>query len=77
MRKWKEVVIVIKKEDLLSEIPDKEDFISAWYGYTKELELDPFDFEVKGLKSRSREFKKTWHITLKFRRKGEWWEYED
>lgn len=77
MRKWKEVVLVIKKEDLLSEIPDTEDCVQAFFAYMNQLELDPLDFEARWLQSRNKEFKKTWHITIKFRKKGEWWEYED
>jgi hypothetical protein len=42
-----------------------------------QLELDPLDFEARWLQSRNKDFKKTWHITIKFRKKGEWWEYED
>lgn len=76
MSEWKKVVLVIKKEDLISEVPDLEDCIQAWYGSKYQLELDSSDTEVRWLESKNKEFKKTWHITIKFRQKG-WWEYED
>lgn len=67
MRKWKKVVLVIKKENLLSEIPDTKDCVQAFFDYMNQLELDPLDFDARWLKSRDKEFKKTWHITIKFR----------
>lgn len=80
MVKWKKVVLIIKKEDMFNEVPDREDYISAWYAYMNQFELDPFDFQVVALKSRNKEFKKTWHVTLKFRKRREdeyWRTYED
>lgn len=77
---WKKIVLVIKKENLCSEKPDRQDFINAWYRFANEREFEPFDFQVYGLKTKSKEFKKTWHITVcyKKRRINEYWRiYED
>ena len=79
MSEWKKVVLVIKKEDLISEIPCSSDFYRAWGSYVHESGLNPYDIDLLyELKSKRKEFKRTWHITIKFRkrREGEVWRYE-
>ena len=68
MVEWKKVVLVIKKEDLLfSEIPCKDDITAAWNRYVTEFELNPFNIAlVHELKSKRKEFKRTWHVTVTY-----------
>ena len=71
MSEWKKVVLVIKKEDLLFRdgILCRTDISFAWYRYVTKFGLYPLDFEACWLESKNKEFKKTWHITIKFRKK--------
>lgn len=73
MSEWKKVVLVIKEEDLLFRDGklSRTDISLAWYRYLEQLGIYPSVFEAYWLESKDKKFKKTWHVTVKFRKRWE------